>query len=284
MSKASYTKQDVLDAIKRTASTLGHTPSLPEFTAESRIPKYYVAKYFDGYREAVRAAGCEPYTANIKLGDDVILKDWGELVRKLRHIPTADRYRREGKYSLKPFEKHFGPWSAVPNKFRDFARKHPEWGDVVALLPVPAPKLRAIRAEDAERPAESVSVKKMHKKLAGRATCGNAIEFRGLSCEPVGEHGVVFLFGMVAREMGYRVEAVQTGYPDCLAKRRVALGEWQPVRIEFEFESRNFKQHGHDPDGCDVIICWRHNWPACPKDIEVVELSTEIKSLAKSDD
>lgn len=238
--EVAYSKQEVLDAIRRIAAKLGHPPSLPKFAAESGIPKYYVSRYFEGFRQAVRAAGLEPYTANIKLGDDVILKDWGELVRKHRHIPTADQYRREGKYSLKPFEKHFGPWSAVPSKFRDFARNKPEWGDVVALLPLPAPKLRATGAEEIERPAESVSVRKMHKKLEDRPWYGNPIDFRGLRHEPVNEQGVVFLFGMVAKEMGYMVEAVQISYPDCLAKRQVAPGKWQPVRIEFEFESRNF--------------------------------------------
>jgi len=66
---------------------------------------------------------------------------------------------------------------------------------------------------------------------------------------------------MVAKELGYMVEAVQTGYPDCEAKRQVGPNNWQRVRIEFEFESNRFN---HPPEGCDVIVCWRHNWPECP--------------------
>jgi len=56
------------------------------------------------------------------------------------------------------------------------------------------------------------------------------------------------------------------------------------VDIEFEFESKNFRDHGHPAGGCDAIVCWRHNWPECPKDIEAVELSSVIKSLAKAED
>jgi hypothetical protein len=26
----------------------------------------------------------------------------------------------------------------------------------------------------------------------------------------------------------------------------------------------------HDPKGCDLIVCWEHNWPECP--LEVLEL------------
>ena len=75
------------------------------------------------------------------------------------------------------------------------------------------------------------------------------------------------------------VEAVQTGFPDCEAKRQIGPERWQLVRIEFEFESKNFHELGHSLNGCDVIVCWRHNWDECPENIEVVELSKAIKSL-----
>lgn len=89
---------------------------------------------------------------------------------------------------------------------------------------------------------------------------------------------------MVARELGYLVEAVQAGFPDCEAKRQVGPGKWQRVRIEFEFESRNCLEHGHSVEGCDIIVCWRHNWPECRPHLEVVELSQIIQSLPGSDE
>ena len=55
-------------------------------------------------------------------------------------------------------------------------------------------------------------------------------------------------------------------------------------RVEFEFESRDFRDHGHPGNECDVIVCWRHNWPECPSHIEVVALERVIESLAKSED
>jgi hypothetical protein len=59
--------------------------------------------------------------------------------------------------------------------------------------------------------------------------------------------------------------------------RQVAPERWQRVQIEFEFESRNFGDHGHPLNGCDVIVCWRHNWDECPEHIEVLDLSSRIK-------
>ena len=72
----------------------------------------------------------------------------------------------------------------------------------------------------------------------------------------------------------------QPGFPDCEALREVARGVWQRVRIEFEFESRNFLRHRHKPNGCELIVCWKHNWKECPKGLEVIELRKEIAKIA----
>lgn len=285
MATALPDKQTVLDAIRRVAITLGHPPSRSEFKANTGMTEYQVLAHFANWREAVRAAGLQPDATNIKLDDDQLLQDWGELVRKLRQIPTRSLYRGEGTYSPGAYEKHFGPWSMIPARFRQFAHDKPEWADVIALLPAPVSKTGAEattpRTSLPSGNAAPVLARPRHAKLDDRSTYGDPIDFRGLRHEPVNEQGVVFLFGMVARELGYMVEAVQTGYPDCEAKRQVAGGRWQRVRIEFEFESRNFD---HPPDGCDIIVCWRHNWPGCPENIEVLELSSVIKTLAKSED
>ena len=106
-----------------------------------------------------------------------------------------------------------------------------------------------------------------------RPVMGEPFDRSPMTNAPVNELGVMVLFGMVAAGLGLQVESVQGKFPDCMAKRQVAPGKWQHLRIEFEYESKNFKLHGHDPKGCDMIVCWRHNWKECPAEIEVVELS-----------
>jgi hypothetical protein len=106
-----------------------------------------------------------------------------------------------------------------------------------------------------------------------RAVMGEPFDRSPMTNAPVNELGVMVLFGMVAAGLGLQVESVQGKFPDCIARRQVAPGKWQHLRIEFEYESKNFHLHGHDPKGCDVIVCWRHNWKECPAEIEVVELS-----------
>lgn len=246
MSSSLPNKQTVVDAIRRIAQEIGRPPSRAEFKAKSGMSEYQILQHFPSWREAVRAAGLEPDSTNLKLDDSELLQDWGELVRKHRHIPTRAQYRREGKYS--------------PNGT----------GMISGSLPETAPT--------------STAPQHRHTKLEDRPIYGNPIDFRGLRHEPVNEQGVVFLFGMVAKELGYMVEAVQSGFPDCEAKRQVGPNKWQRVRIEFEFESRNYRDGGHPLDGCDIVVCWRHNWPDWPTGLEVVELESVIKSLAKAED
>lgn len=278
----------VVDAIRETAKTLGRAPSRREFMRSSGMTEYQVLRHFQSWREAVRVAGLDSEPTNLPLEPSVLLEDWGELVRRGRQIPTRNQYRRDGSYSPGVFEKKFGPWSAIPSKFREFAEGKAEWADVVALLPIEHARVPFATSSPVASSSTGAtvlpSVNHRHSRLDGRPTYGNPIDFRGLRHEPVNEQGVVFLFGMVARELGYHVEAVQTGYPDCEAKRQVDAGKWQRVRIEFEYESRNFRDHGHPPEGCDVIVCWRHNWAECPPHLEIVELRSVIATLSGSEE
>ena len=205
MSNRSYSKDEILSAIRSAANELGKTPSRAKFIAHSGITEYHVLKWFAGWNAAVAAAGLKPHTGNIKIDDPVLLEDWGNLVRRLRHIPTRTQYRQQGTYSPGVFEKHFGPWSSIPGHFRKFAGDNAEWTDVMALLPARSPQaaLNTMNSTPVATPHESPSASvttQTHARLDNRPTYGNPIDFRGLRHEPVNESGVVFLFGIVARE------------------------------------------------------------------------------------
>jgi hypothetical protein len=143
----------------------------------------------------------------------------------------------------------------VPEAFRAFAGDKAEWSDVLALLPE---SIAINRVKRTHAPSLSSVSTKWHQKFEDRPTYGDPIDFRGLRHAPVNEAGVIFLFGMVAKELGYFVEVIQAGFPDCEAKRQIAPGKWQRVRIEFEFESRAFEQHGHRIKR-QLTIIRRHN-------------------------
>jgi len=117
----------------------------------------------------------------------------------------------------------------------------------------------------------------LRRVLPDRPLLGAPMHTAGLAHEPVNEMGVSMLFAMMARDLGFIIESVQAPFPDCRAKMEVMPGRWQDVRIEFEKDSRSFAEHGHDPKGCDMIVCWRHNWKACPKEIMVLELRKAMR-------
>ncbi len=76
---------------------------------------------------------------------------------------------------------------------------------------------------------------------------GDKINFKSLSCAPVNELGVVYLFGVLHDTFDLKIESIQAGFPDCIARRKIKHNRWEEVRIEFEFESRSFEVHRHDP-------------------------------------
>jgi hypothetical protein len=79
----------------------------------------------------------------------------------------------------------------------------------------------------------------------------------------------------MAASLGFLILKVQTEFPDCEAVRAAGKDRNRPGKIEFEMESRNFLRHMHDPNGCDFIVCWEHNWPECP--LEVIELKKAVR-------
>ncbi|RJX34685.1 MAG: hypothetical protein C4525_06435 [Desulfarculus sp.] len=116
-----------------------------------------------------------------------------------------------------------------------------------------------------------------------RRIFGDKVQFKSLSCAPVNELGDVYLFGVLHDTFDFKIESIQAGFPDCIARRQVGRNRWEEVRIEFEYDSRSFVTHGHDPAGVDVIVCWKHNWPTCPKEIEIIELSTLLGDAEQID-
>ncbi|MBL8098376.1 MAG: hypothetical protein JNK81_04300 [Anaerolineales bacterium] len=129
-------KVEILDSIRNLANTIGRTPTRNEFREKTKITEHTLFKYFPSWREALRAAGLESNSTNVKLDDEDLLIDWGIFVRENRQIPTRYQYERKGKYSYSTFQNHFGKWAVIPTKFREFAQGKPEWEDVLSILPL----------------------------------------------------------------------------------------------------------------------------------------------------
>ena len=119
-------------------------------------------------------------------------------------------------------------------------------------------------------------------RVSGGEIVGPRIDTPVLNYAPLNELGVVLLFGYYMHELGFsHMEEIRTEFPDAIGMRILEDGRLQRVRIEFEYESKNFERHGHDPSACDVIVCWIHNWKDCPPNIQVIELKSFIENMSK---
>ncbi|HKD79429.1 MAG TPA: hypothetical protein VKH81_07020 [Candidatus Angelobacter sp.] len=256
-------KKEVIAAIKRCSEELGHCPNLGELLKRARVSRKQILKLFGSYAAAVQACGMTPPKENPTPMED-LFEDWAAIVRKLKRLPTIFEYEKESVYSSRPLIGRCKGWRQVPSSMLAYAEREgltDEWEDV----------LEVVKASHAGAWGERMpATRGGGKLLRDRPTFGPPMMQSGMACGPENENGVLFLFGMLAWRLGFVVKKIQLPFPDCLALRRVDEQTWQEVRIEIEYESRNFLRHNHPPRGCDLIVCWIHNWPESP--VEVVEL------------
>src|SRR6266852_4761393 len=270
---ADWTRDLIIQAAKEAAANCDGPLSKSDFCQRSGAADYHVNRLFPegGWTEIRGLAGIDRHPNDKDpLSDEELLEEFHRVVSKLGAIPSWPRLASLATFGSDTLRTRFGGKAGTLQRYREWLEKnHPE-----------SPLLQLVQIKSKHEivtpvPAPNPLGAPQWTKGAG-VVFGAPINFRGLRHAPTNEQGVVYLFGMVSSELGLIVEAVQSAYPDCEAKRCVdsRQNRWQRVRVEFEFYSSNFKDHGHDPAGCDLIVCWEHDWPDCP--LEVVELRRVI--------
>jgi len=221
----------------------------------------------------------KPYRKQQNTSDEELFKNLEEVWTKLGRQPQYRELRKPlSRYSPKPYNNRFGTFNRALTEFVNLKNnKNP----VVINQPI----------ENATQHVEDISKREIKQNIPTKPISQNSnkkplqiygepIDFRGLRHAPLNEQGVVFIFGKVCKELGFQIEAIQTGFPDCKGKYLydAKKNQWADALIEFEFKAANFKDHGHDPTQCNFIVCWENDWYDCP--ITVIELKTEILKLA----
>ncbi len=267
------TKEEIMAAIVETAKEMGESPSRTDLLKAAGINKRALRKHFGTYQRALDACGLERNGGGRKVPMERLFQDWTRVAREVKHVPRATEYEQLSQYSVRPLMTRFGLWVNIPLAMKFYAEEKglaDDWKDVLEMV-----DRHSQEHGDVPRPSAPLSGPKI---LTDRPMYGLPLQGCPLVFAPTNEAGVVYLFGVLSERLGFLVLRVQTEFPDCEAMRIVDGNRMQWVRIEFEFESRNFLRHMHEPNGCDLIVCWEHNWPECP--LEVVELR-EIAKIAK---
>jgi hypothetical protein len=273
-------KEHILQEILRVARTISPKPlTKAAFKRESEISESKVLYYFGSWNQAVEAAGLQPNPKGIpvtgykRLSGEELLEEIGNLWRNFGRRPTEAMMNSKGQFTVKPYRSRWGTFNAA---IEAYVKKYGEPQNFEGI------------AGEVEKSSKKVPViiPKTFKPLPTAEKkrgiiYGEPIDFRGLRYAPVNEQGVVYLFGLVSRELGFLIESIRTDFPDCEGKRCLNPEgtRWQHCRIEFEYKSSNFAEHGHDSEGCDIIVCWIHDWADAP--IEVLELKSAINLLPK---
>ncbi|MBL8152878.1 MAG: hypothetical protein JNM70_01740 [Anaerolineae bacterium] len=252
-----------------------------EFEENSHLSASTVENWFGNWTKAVEAAGLVPNDGQYQVGhggkvidDHDLLAEIIRLTEQLGKRPSEHELAAHGKFSKKPYRSRWGSWlEALEVAYARFGVPA-----VVNSQPTaPNSKQFTLAPKQSDKPSQMTTPRSTR---ANRVRYGEPMDFRGLRHAPVNEQGVVYLFGMVSKELGFLIESVRTAYPDCEGKRCIDEKQqlWEQVLIEFEFRSSNFREHGHNPNDCDVIVCWQHDWQDCP--LEVVELRSAIQRLS----
>ena len=254
--KRYMTDQELLESWGAVARKLGKTPTQKEYDEAGRYSSRCVVARFERW-SAVPAAFAEAEAKGAMRGEwkDVLeiarrwpARSWSEQMRRVRGL---------GRATIRKTKRAMARWMSPAN----------------AALP-PLANMKCVTATMLTALVASMALGGgfLRRGMEDRPLLGPPMHAAGLAHEPVNEMGVSMLFAMKARELGFIIESVQPWFPDCRAKMEVLPGKWQDVRIEFEKDSRGFAEHGHDPKGADMIVCWRHNWKGCPKEMMVLEL------------
>ncbi len=286
MSSSKHSKEDIILALQNLAKKLGKT-SLTKREVQEHIGVSLstINVRFGSLGNALEAAGLErgkfmseSRSAAQTLSEDQLFDSIYKVEAALGHPPGRLQYEVQGQFSTRPFTVRFGKWPDVLAFYDKWKQETGRTGTPTQTS-LPSQDTIAPRVDVTVRDRQPTTVLPTMAAFKPSQFYGEPIHFRGLRHAPINEQGVVYLFGMVSRELGFSVEAVQQGFPDCEAKVLYDAKKnlWAKARVEFEFKSSNFREQGHKTNGADFIVCWEHDWPDCP--IQVVELRKEILKL-----
>ena len=271
-----------IQAAKDAAAECGGILSRSDFERVSGISDYHIYRLFPdgGWSEVLKCAGITRHPMHHeRLGDDDLMREFHKVASELGRQPTWAQFSARASLSADVVRRRFGGMHGTLKRYHAWLEENEPDSPLLKTFATKSAQEKSPSTAPADVPGPSEPPAMWTKKDG--IEYGAPIDFRGLRHAPINEQGVVYLFGMVSSDLGFTVEAVQGAFPDCEAKRRVddRRNRWQRVRIEFEYRSSHFRDHGHDPNGCELIVCWEDDWADCP--LEVVELRTLITQLDK---
>ena len=278
MAKANVVRQRLIAAVARYARSTQRQVTVRQFCKAAKIEEGRVHEHFPrGIGELLAAAGLgHRVSRRVRIDFEGLMRALEEAEGVIGRVPTPGDMDRVGRVTARTYYDRMRNWDAVREEYAKWKKRKGEGGEPVVRgegrmgLELKMGKRGAL-GDSGRRPSERPGVGGAGDQVP------RPLSLPGMMFAPTCEAGVIYLFGLLARGLGYSVERMGTAFPDCVALRGVDGDECRRVRVEFEHRSSNFRQHGHDAARCDVIVCWEHDWKGCP--VEVVELKGEVERV-----
>jgi hypothetical protein len=241
------------------------------FSKLTKISSRTIRKYYDNWSDACNANGLKSGAVQDTVPMETLAKSFLSVVSADGEIPSIHRLIRLAKRGEHVFSKKHGGY----DNFKRKAIAH-----LIAIESVKDAKILELLQKELKR-LESKSVSTPQEKAVRPHEHGSMLGFRAFAHVPTYENEVVAMFGAIAHEIGFEIISSRSEFPDCKANRRIegsARKRYKECLIEFELRSSDFKAHNHPVKGCDLIVCWEHDWKDCP--LEVLELKKTIQPLS----
>ena len=241
-----HTRESLIEKAKEVAARHDGPLTRDDFIKLTGISRYIIELQFPdgGWRELADLAKIPAHpSAHGRFTNEDLLAAFHSVVERIGRIPSLRQFNAYSEFSSSAIIRRFGGIRGILKPYKEWLMKNDSnspYADLVATKSkhedLAVPKTLEIGTE-APPPGWN--------KTSG-TIYGKPLNFRGLRHAPVNEQGVVYLFGMVAFELGLIVESIQAAFPDCEAKRCIDSRRdlWQRVRIEFGYQSSKFQSTG----------------------------------------
>jgi len=282
-----YSREEIINEIQKVAASLEvRYLKQQDFILNSTIPINTVKYHLGTWAQAVKAAGLEmprdysPSENPDLVQDDDLLRELVRLYRVAGKPPTADIIKAHGAYSL---EYYTARWQSLDRAMWKARALFPEAFKDTVIPPAREPEI-----VDTHPLVESTPIRMIPQTIKPKRPVkverhlGDPIDFRGLRFAPVDRDGVLFLFGMLAVELGFEPEFVSGERPHAEGRRYfdVQREQWKHLRMEFLLQSSQYtpdQDSGREP--CDLLVCWHHDSEDCP--VEVLELKNLVREIGE---
>ncbi len=263
-------KEHALAEVKRVASKLGvKALSMAQFNGQhTDVSAKTVALLWGGWHRAIEAAGLRKHP---KAYDEIPLaelaREFLNAFRELGKVPSLTQLSRRSAHGEYLFSEKHGGYATFKKAAIELLLSEEDLDAAIRIA------LESHLAELRSGGQNGVGpVPAPHAR-------GRHLGFRAFAFAPTYETEVVSLFAAVADELGFEIVAQREAFPDCEARRIVdqQRKRYKRCMIEYELRSSDYRKHKHSEAGCDLVVCWEHDWKECP--LEVLELKQAIRLL-----